>query len=72
MPATQDAFYMARAIALAKKGLYTTAPNPRVGCVLVRDKQIIAEGWHVKAGEGHAEVEALKRAGEARGATAYV
>ena len=72
MPATQDAFYMARAIALAKKGLYTTAPNPRVGCVLVRDKQIIAEGWHVKAGEGHAEVEALKNAGEARGATAYV
>ncbi len=82
MSASRDAFYMARAIYLAKKGLYTTDPNPRVGCVLVKDDQVIGEGWHVKAGLGHAEVVALQdltlaeskglpRA-ESRGATAYV
>lgn len=69
--------YMARAIKLAKQGLYTTQPNPRVGCVLVKDNQIIGEGFHVRAGEGHAEVNALAQvremAGEtAKGATAYV
>jgi len=63
---------MARAIQLAWKGLYTTDPNPRVGCVLVRDGQVIGEGYHVRAGEGHAEVNALAQAGDARGATAYV
>lgn len=64
---------MARAIQLAERGLYTTEPNPRVGCVLARDGQIVGEGWHVRAGEGHAEVNALREAGEqARGATAYV
>jgi len=68
----QDAYYMARAIHLAKKGHYTTAPNPRVGCVLVRDNVIIGEGWHVKAGLAHAEVEALKNLQDAKGATAYV
>ncbi|MGZ4975625.1 MAG: bifunctional diaminohydroxyphosphoribosylaminopyrimidine deaminase/5-amino-6-(5-phosphoribosylamino)uracil reductase RibD [Methylobacter sp.] len=67
-----DAFYMARAINLAKKGRYTTNPNPRVGCVLVRDDVVIGEGWHVKAGQGHAEVEALKNTPDAKGATAYV
>lgn len=67
-----DRQYMARAIQLGWKGLYTTHPNPRVGCVLVRDGQIIGEGYHVRAGEGHAEVNALKQAGDARGATAYV
>ena len=68
-----DAHYMARAIELARKGLYTTHPNPRVGCVIVRDGQIVGEGWHVRAGEPHAEVYALRAAGElARGATAYV
>jgi len=72
MTVRQDAFYMARAIQLAKKGRYTTDPNPRVGCVLVRDDQIISEGWHVKAGLGHAEVEALKHVTDANGATAYV
>jgi diaminohydroxyphosphoribosylaminopyrimidine deaminase/5-amino-6-(5-phosphoribosylamino)uracil reductase len=72
MTVPQDAFYMARAIQLAKKGRYTTDPNPRVGCVLVRDDQIISEGWHVKAGLGHAEVEALKHVTDANGATAYV
>ncbi len=68
----EDAVYMARALNLAKKGLYTTSPNPRVGCVLVKNDQIIAEGWHVRAGQGHAEVEALKQTSAAEGATAYV
>mgnify|MGYP000601287690 CR=1 FL=1 len=64
---------MARAIQLAKKGLYTTEPNPRVGCVIVKDNKIIGEGWHEKAGEGHAEVNALKQAGaEAKNAAVYV
>ena len=64
---------MARANELARKGLYTTHPNPRVGCVSVRDGQVVGEGWHVRAGEPHAEVHALRAAGElARGATAYV
>lgn len=74
MPLTQtDHLYMAQALRLAERGLYTTMPNPRVGCVLVKDGQVIAEGWHYRAGEAHAEVHALQRAGEqARGATAYV
>lgn len=64
---------MARALQLAEQGLWTTTPNPRVGCVLVSNGEIIGEGWHVKAGEPHAEVHALRMAGEhARGATAYV
>jgi len=64
---------MARALQLAERGLWTTSPNPRVGCVLVRDGRIVGEGWHEKAGEPHAEVHALCAAGElARGATAYV
>ncbi|MDT8908795.1 riboflavin biosynthesis protein RibD [Pseudomonas sp. AF76] len=68
-----DAQYMARALELARRGHYTTHPNPRVGCVIVRDGQIVGEGWHVRAGEPHAEVHALRAAGElARGATAYV
>ena len=71
--AVLDAHYMARAIELARKGLYSTHPNPRVGCVIVRDGQIVGEGWHVRAGEPHAEVHALRQAGElARGACAYV
>ena len=68
-----DFDFMARALRLAERGLYTTMPNPRVGCVLVKDGQVIAEGWHERAGEGHAEVNALHIAGDnARGATAYV
>ncbi|MFK5915674.1 MAG: bifunctional diaminohydroxyphosphoribosylaminopyrimidine deaminase/5-amino-6-(5-phosphoribosylamino)uracil reductase RibD [Woeseiaceae bacterium] len=68
-----DYKYMSRALALAKKGLYTTAPNPNVGCVLVKDNEVVGEGWHVKAGEAHAEINALKQAGnKAEGATAYV
>jgi diaminohydroxyphosphoribosylaminopyrimidine deaminase/5-amino-6-(5-phosphoribosylamino)uracil reductase len=65
--------YMARALALAKHGLYTTDPNPRVGCVLVRAGSIVGEGWHAFAGGPHAEIEALKAAGEkAQGADCYV
>jgi len=68
-----DEFYMARALQLAERGLYTTEPNPRVGCVLVREGKIIGEGWHKRAGEGHAEVEALADVeGSAQGSTAYV
>ncbi|WP_081798283.1 bifunctional diaminohydroxyphosphoribosylaminopyrimidine deaminase/5-amino-6-(5-phosphoribosylamino)uracil reductase RibD [Pseudomonas sp. RL] len=68
-----DQGYMARALELARQGLYSTHPNPRVGCVIVRDGQIVGEGWHVRAGEPHAEVHALRQAGElTRGATAYV
>jgi diaminohydroxyphosphoribosylaminopyrimidine deaminase/5-amino-6-(5-phosphoribosylamino)uracil reductase len=64
---------MTRALELAARGLTTTHPNPRVGCVLAARGRIIAEGWHVRAGEAHAEVVALAAAGgEAAGATAYV
>ncbi len=64
---------MARAIRLAEQGIYTTHPNPRVGCVLVREGEIVGEGFHRRAGEPHAERNALAEAGErARGATAYV
>lgn len=64
---------MARALRLAARGLNTTTPNPRVGCVIVRDGLVIGEGWHQRAGEPHAEAIALGTAGEkARGATAYV
>jgi len=64
---------MARALELARRGLYTTDPNPRVGCVLLRDGAVVGEGWHERAGSAHAEVAALAAAGAAaRGATAYV
>ena len=64
---------MARALRLARKGFFSTTPNPRVGCVIVNDGTIVGEGWHRKAGEAHAEVEALRVAGSAaRGATVYV
>ncbi len=68
-----DYRHMARALTLARRGLYSTDPNPRVGCVLVREGEIVGEGWHERAGEAHAEIYALRQAGErARGATAYV
>ena len=64
---------MRRALALAERGLYTTTPNPRVGCVIVRDGEVVGEGFHERAGEPHAEVHALRAAGErASGATLYV
>jgi len=70
---SSDHAWMARALQLARQGLYSTHPNPRVGCVIVRGGQLLGEGWHVRAGEPHAEVHALRQAGErARGATAYV
>lgn len=70
-------YWMAKAIQLAKKGLYTTHPNPRVGCVLVNGDQLIGQGFHLKTGEGHAEVNALadaknKASDQIKGATAYV
>ena len=75
-PTAGDAVWMARALQLAANGLLTTGVNPRVGCVLVRDGQVIGEGWHERAGEGHAEVMALRdaerRGNTAQGATAYV
>jgi diaminohydroxyphosphoribosylaminopyrimidine deaminase/5-amino-6-(5-phosphoribosylamino)uracil reductase len=64
---------MARALRLAERGLYTTTPNPRVGCVIARGAEILGEGFHERAGEPHAEIHALQRAGvRARGATVYV
>jgi len=68
-----DRLHMARALELAARGLNTTDPNPRVGCVLARGGETLGEGWHERAGEAHAEVAALKAArGDVRGATAYV
>ncbi len=72
MTANNDHAYMAHAIKLAKNGLYTTDPNPHVGCVLVKNNQIIAEGWTQRAGFAHAEVDALGKTLDADGATAYV
>lgn len=72
---TPDATFMTLAIQLAQRGLYATRPNPRVGCVIVKNHKIIAEGFHERAGEGHAEINALqqlKNRHDARGATIYV
>ncbi len=68
-----DARYMARALQLAERGLYTTDPNPRVGCVVVREDRIVGEGFHARAGAAHAEINALTQAGShVHGATVYV
>jgi len=68
-----DHALMARALRLAEQGAYTTKPNPMVGCVLAHGDEVVGEGWHQRAGEPHAEVHALRAAGDrARGATAYV
>ncbi len=68
-----DHLYMAQALRLADRGLYTTTPNPRVGCVIVNDGKVVGEGWHERAGQAHAEVHALQQAGDkAKGATVYV
>lgn len=73
MADAQDFTYMARALTLARQGLYSVDPNPRVGCVLVRDGVVVGEGWHERAGAPHAEALALAAAGApARGATAYI
>jgi diaminohydroxyphosphoribosylaminopyrimidine deaminase/5-amino-6-(5-phosphoribosylamino)uracil reductase len=63
---------MQRALVLAEQGRYTVSPNPMVGCVIVRDEAVVAEGFHRKAGEAHAEVDALRHCDDARGATMYV
>jgi len=69
----EDHRWMGRALQLAERAAYTARPNPMVGCVLVREGQVVGEGFHVRTGEGHAEVNALRQAGgQARGATAYV
>ena len=68
-----DQAMMRRALELAQKGLFTTTPNPRVGCVITLNEKVVGEGWHEKAGGPHAEVVALQKAGaEAAGATVYV
>lgn len=67
-----DHLHMARALKLAELGRFTARPNPMVGCVLVRDGAVIGEGWHATAGSAHAEINALRDAGDASGATAYV
>jgi diaminohydroxyphosphoribosylaminopyrimidine deaminase / 5-amino-6-(5-phosphoribosylamino)uracil reductase len=70
---TSDQEHMGQALALAERGLFTTTPNPRVGCVIVRDGVVVGAGWHARAGEAHAEVIALREAGpRAAGSTAYV
>ena len=69
----QDRTHLARALELAARALYTTDPNPRVGCVIANGERVLGEGWHVRAGEPHAEVFALRAAGsEARGASVYI
>ncbi|HEY7985833.1 MAG TPA: bifunctional diaminohydroxyphosphoribosylaminopyrimidine deaminase/5-amino-6-(5-phosphoribosylamino)uracil reductase RibD [Methylophilaceae bacterium] len=68
-----DHQHMAQALRLADRGLYTTSPNPHVGCVIVNDGKVVGEGWHERAGQAHAEVHALQQAGDkAKGATVYV
>jgi len=69
----QDARFMAQALRLAERGILSVRPNPAVGCVIVKDARVVGEGWHIRAGEPHAEVYALAAAGkQARDATAYV
>lgn len=73
MFSASDHQYMAQALRLAERGMYTTSPNPRVGCVIVNNGMVVGEGWHARAGQAHAEVHALQQAGDrARSATAYV
>jgi len=73
MFSSDDHAYMSQALQLAERGLYSTSPNPRVGCVIVRDGKITGSGWHVHTGQPHAEINALNVAGEAaQGATVYL
>jgi len=75
---TSDYQHMSRALQLARRGLYSTDPNPRVACIIVKDDVVLSEGWHQKAGQPHAEIEALKNAldnhtsADVSGATCYV
>lgn len=69
----KDIFYMTRAIKISKLGEFTTSPNPNVGCVIVKNNQIVGEGWHEQYGKNHAEINALEVAGKkAQGSTAYI
>lgn len=68
----QDYQFMSRAIQLAKRGRYTCEPNPRVGCVITKNNQSLAEGWHIVAGEGHAEINALNQCDDASDTTVYI
>lgn len=71
--AASDYTHMSHALQLAKNGLFTTSPNPRVGCVIVNNDEMVGIGWHEQAGEAHAEINALRDAGNlAKGATVYV
>ena len=73
MSSESDSGFMTQALRLAERGAYTAHPNPMVGCVIVRDGDVVGEGWHAFTGEPHAEIHALEAAGDnARGATAYV
>jgi len=73
MFSSDDHAYMSQALQLAEKGLYSTSPNPRVGCVIVRDGKIAGCGWHIQTGQPHAEINALSIAGgSAQGATVYL
>ena len=73
MTAEVDRLFLRRAVELAEHGLYSTTPNPRVGCVIVRDGRVIGRGWHVRSGEPHAEANAIADAGDdVEGATVYV
>src|SRR2546430_2200772 len=76
MSAATDRDMMTRALVLAERGLFTTTPNPRVGCVIARDSMVLGEGWHEGAGGAHAEARALDDArahgNDVRGATAYI
>ena len=73
---SSDRELMARALALAERGMFTSTPNPRVGCVIAREGRVLGEGWHERAGQAHAETRALDdvrgRGYDPRGATAYV
>ena len=73
LPTREDETFLRRCLTLARKGLQSVSPNPAVGSLIVRDGQIIAEGWHLKPGEDHAERNAIKKAaGKTKGATLYV
>jgi diaminohydroxyphosphoribosylaminopyrimidine deaminase/5-amino-6-(5-phosphoribosylamino)uracil reductase len=73
MPGESDIAFMTQALRLAENGCYTAHPNPMVGCVIVRNGEVVGAGWHKEAGEAHAEINALEAAGDnARGATVYV
>ena len=59
-----DRLYLQATVELARRGMYSCAPNPRVGCIIVRDGEVLGRGWHVRTGEEHAEVNALRDAAE--------